>query len=647
MKKNHWPFVLAVLLLALPALAPFAQPGYFWGAHDARHNVYFLFEFDRAWQDGIFFPQWAPDFAFGYGYPFWIIYAPLATYLGQAFHLLGFGWEASVKLVFCLSIVASGLAMYGFVASWAGYRAGLVAALAYIYIPYHLVDIYVRAALAESVALIFLPLCLWAFRETVIRPRLAALSGAALAFAGLMLTSNLVALVFASVLGAYLVMHVLRRLLATQPWRDWSSASALPLLANLLHLASPPLLALALGFGLSALFSLPALAEFRFVNREQWYGQYYNPFNHFVYWSQLFTPAWGFGISRPGLDDPISFQLGIVPALLSLLGLTAVLTRPPSAPGTSVPASRPGQADLRAEAWFFAGLTVVAVFLMLPASAWAWRVLPNVKFAQFPWRYLMLTAVSLAILPALLLAEPPSSAGRRRRRVDRPAAAADDLGPAAPPRAWGSLTALGLCGLLLLGSYAYLQVEVRPPTPEQGPVSYAALMRFQQSSHEMTGVTVFADAIPTWSAMAEDHVQGRPVTTHVDYSRVPQNLTLAVDVRQHGSAHELVWVHSGQPDQRLVFNIAFFPGWTAYVYADENNRPGRLLRKLTLSAQDTIAPYGQIAVPLTQGEFFLLLRFEDTPVRVLGKAISLVSAVALLLAWVVRWRWRNRKEPHV
>ena len=165
-------------------------------------------------------------------------------------------------------------------------------------------------------------------------------------------------------------------------------------------------------------------------------------------------------------------------------------------------------------------------------------------------------------------------------------------------------------------------------------------MRFEQSAHEMTGVAVYADTIPTWSAMAEDYVQGRPVTTHVDYSRVPQNSTLAVDVREHGSAHELVWVHSGQPGQRLVFNVAYFPGWTAYVYADDNNQPGRLLRKLTLSERDIVAPFGQIAVPLEPGEYFLRLRFEDTPVRVLGKALSILSAVALLLAWVVRWRWR-------
>lgn len=634
MKRDHFLPLVALALLALPALAPFAQPGYFWGAHDARHNVYFLFEFDRAWQDGIYFPRWAPDFTFGYGYPFWIVYAPLATYLGQAFHLLGFGWEASVKLVLCLSIVASGLAMYGFVTSWAGRRAGLVAAVAYIYIPYHLVDLYVRAALAESVALVFLPLCLWAFRETVIRPRLAALTAAALAFGGLMLTSNLVALVFASVLAAYLAMHVLRRLNAAQPWRDWSSASTLPLLGNLLHLSLTPLLALALGFGLSAAFSLPALTEFRFVNREQWYGQYYNPFNHFIYWSQLFSPTWGFGISIPGPDDRLSFQLGMAPTLLSVLGLAAVLTRraPGSTPAAS--AARTTSADLRAEAWFFAALSVVAVFLMLPVSAWAWQALPNVKFAQFPWRYLMLTAVGLAILPAMLVADKPKLAAAK------PPITADEDQTATGAHVWRSFVALGLCGLILLGSYAYLQVEVAAPTPEQGPVSYAALMRFEQSANEMTGVSVFTDVIPTWSAMAEDYVHGRPVTTHVDYSRVPQNATLAVDVREYGSAHELVWVHSGEPDQRLVFNVAYFPGWTAYLYADDNNRPGRLLRKLTLSEKDIIAPYGQIAVPLEPGEFFLLLRFEDTPVRVLGKALSIFSVVALLIAWGMRWRWR-------
>lgn len=631
--RRHALSLALLLVLTLPALAPYTQPGYFWGAHDARHNVYFLFQFDRAWQDGIRYPRWAPDFTFGYGYPFWIVYAPLATYLGQAFRLLGLGWEAAVESVFVLSIVASALAMYGFVASWAGRRAGLIAAVAYTYIPYHLVDLYVRAALAESVAFIFLPLCLWAFRETILRPRLAALSSAALAFAGLMLTSNLVALVFATVLGAYLVMHVLRRLLHEQPWRAWSRAALWPLLGHAIHISASPLLALAIGGGLSAFFALPALAEFRFVNQEQWYGQYYNPFNHFVYLSQLFSPNWGFGISLPGPHDTISFQLGAVPFALSLLGLAAAIVRT-----ARRPAPRPS-ADLRAEAWFFAVLTLVAVFLMLPISAWAWQTLPNVKFAQFPWRYLMLTTLSLAVLPALLI-----TALHRRGQA---------TSAAGPARARSRfLPALGLCALIIIGSYPYLRVEVRAPTPEQGPVSLAALMHFQRTANEMTGVSIYTEVVPTWSPMAEDHVHGRPVTTSVDYSRVPQNQDLAVDVRQHGSAHELVWVHSGLPDQRLVFNINFFPGWTAHFLTydpGDPTRPGRVLRSIRLSAADTLAPHAQIAVPLEQGEYFLLLRFEDTPVRTWGKVISLLSALLLLGAWTARWRWRRTartEAPH-
>ncbi len=47
--------------------------------------------------------------------------------------------------------------------------------------------------------------------------------------------------------------------------------------------------------------------------------------------------------------------------------------------------------------------------------------------------------------------------------------------------------ALVLAGLLLLSSAPYYKVEMREPTKEQGPVSMAALMRFQRTSNEMTG----------------------------------------------------------------------------------------------------------------------------------------------------------------
>src|ERR671936_402286 len=79
-------YALLLAALSLIALGPMLQSGYFWGAHDARHSVYFLFEFDRVLQDGIWYPRWFPDMTYEFGYPLFNIYGPLAFYVGELFH---------------------------------------------------------------------------------------------------------------------------------------------------------------------------------------------------------------------------------------------------------------------------------------------------------------------------------------------------------------------------------------------------------------------------------------------------------------------------------------------------------------------------------------------------------------------------------
>src|SRR5437870_3549583 len=94
-------------LLSAFAVGPLLAPGYFWGAHDARHSVYFLFEFNRAIGDGVWYPRWMPDFTFGYGYPFFNINSPLAYYLGEAFLKLGLDYVTATKIVFGLALLFS------------------------------------------------------------------------------------------------------------------------------------------------------------------------------------------------------------------------------------------------------------------------------------------------------------------------------------------------------------------------------------------------------------------------------------------------------------------------------------------------------------------------------------------------------------
>src|SRR4030065_31779 len=117
------PYLILTLLLAVFAIGPLMQPGYFWGAHDARHSVYFLFEFNKSIQDGILWPRWGPDWGFGYGYPFWNIYGPLTYFIGEGVYLLGFDYVPAVKVVFALSVLGSAATMYLFIRRLAGRQA--------------------------------------------------------------------------------------------------------------------------------------------------------------------------------------------------------------------------------------------------------------------------------------------------------------------------------------------------------------------------------------------------------------------------------------------------------------------------------------------------------------------------------------------
>jgi hypothetical protein len=613
-KLADWSFVLLVSLFGLIVLSPLLRPGYFWGAHDARHDVYFIFQYDKSVQDGIWFPRWSPDWTFGYGYPFFIVYGPLATLIGELFHhFLGLGYEASVKAVLGLSIILSGLTMYGFVRSWLGRNAALVAAVAYMTIPYHLVDVFVRAAMAESLALVFLPLALWSFRETVVRPRAAAILVGAASYAAIMWTSNLVALVFTPALAIYVLLLII--------WRLKSQGShSSPLALRALRCAVAPAVAFGLGLGLSAAFFVPALVEQGYINRTQWFGRYYDPSQHFVYFHQLFNPAWGFGISKPGPDDiaqgSMSFQLGAAAVMLALVAFFA-------AAGTPSLRERLGL-DRRREIWFWAGWAIVSVALTTAISAPLWRYLPLVSFAQFPWRYLMLAIIPLSILPGVLIAGPASPASGT----------------------WEGLRWPGviLAGLLLLSSYPYLQVEMREPTVEQGPVSYAALMRFQRTSDEMTGVTAWVDPLlrPHWSPLADEWVAGRDVKTRVDYSQVPQNETLAVNSEEMGSAHEQVYFYAKDAGQVIPFNRFWYPGWRAYLLDGKNGRP---IRELPVERED--GPLARVLVPVPSGEGYVLLRFEDTPLRASAKWTTYGTLLVLALAGVlscIRW-WRRRARP--
>ncbi|MCS7285906.1 MAG: glycosyltransferase family 39 protein [Anaerolineae bacterium] len=592
MRRSVEPYLILTFLFAIPLMGPLFMPGYFWNAHDARHNVFFIFELDRSIKDGLLYPRWSPDFAFGYGYPFFNIYGPLSSYLGELFHLLGFDIPTSVEIVFGLSILLSGSAMYLFLRKVMGPGAAFLGAMVYLYAPYHIFDLYVRAALAEAVSMVFIPLVFWGIYESVERPRWNAVAGTAIAYALLLFTSNLVALVVTPMLALYLLLLTGLKAFSGFPRERFSLPYAIMGSGEFIHVSIPPASGLLLGLALCAFFWLPAFFEFKYVRTDQWMGGYYRYQDHFVYFFQLFSPRWGFGISVAGPNDNLGFQLGIVPFGLTVLSLLVL----PRLKGS-----------LRAQAIFFFLATALTVFLSLHASTLLWEKVSFVRFAQFPWRWLLIPVFSMAFLSSLILAE-------ERNRPFLP-------------------LLLGL--MVIAGSYPYIKAE--PGKPPEGGVSLAGLMRFQRTSNEMTGSTAWVKEIPGWSPFADLHIAGIEVKTRIDYTSIPPDTQIST--LEWRTASELFGYLTEREDLTVTLNLFYYPGWTAYLLEKEGEKY-RIVKKLPIAPED--GPLGRVTVKVPKGLHYVLVRFEDTPVRKLGCTITWISVAFCSGVWLLR-AWLRRR----
>jgi len=171
-------------------------------------------------------------------------------------------------------------------------------------------------------------------------------------------------------------------------------------------------------------------------------------------------------------------------------------------------------------------------------------------------------------------------------------------------------------------------------------------MRFMQSSNQMTGSVAWTHEIPTWSAFAEYVMtEGEAPDLKVDLAELPKpRRRLAVDLQESTTISQELWVHA-EEEGRIVFNIFYYPGWQAYVL---DGLHGNIQTRLEVIPHGSI---GRVSVSVPEGEYYLLLRLEDTPVRVAGQMMSVSSLVATfaILGWGLYGRARGRasRSTHV
>lgn len=501
--------VVIILALSVFAWAPLVGPPYFLDAHDAPHSIFFLNQFDQAIKDGVLYPRWGVDFALGYGYPLFNIYSPLAFYVAEAFHLLGAGLTAAVKLTYVLGFVLSGLTMYGFARRVLSEEAALLASVVYMYVPYHLLDIYVRSAFAEFCAFVFLPLILLLFYELIENGRARYLALAGLAYAGLFLTHAATALIFTMFLVPYVAFLILSRF--KTHWTETLRRIGLSLGAAALALA------------LASIFLLPMLGEKRYIVEAQWTQGSFGYAKHFVYPSQLLSPFWGYGYAGEGLRDEMSLQLGVLATALSLIGVTHCFWK---------------GVQGRAQIAFFLAASVVIILAMMPTALPLWDILPLAAFVQFPWRLLGLAALTMSFLSGSavhgVLRESPLE-----RQEWRPV--------------------LGVLLLVVvLASHGYTLPEyTEASSRSEQPV---AVIDFESVyPPDRVGMTAWATEQPQDTPLVEQYLAGKPL---VKAKASAEGAT--VGMVRHGGASEEIWVDSSAATE-VRFYTYYFPGWRGYV----------------------------------------------------------------------------------
>lgn len=574
------PHLFVLLALTTLVAAPLTAPGYFMFAHDARHTVYFMQMFDAALRDGALLPRWAADMVFGYGYPVWLILAPLPYYGAEFFHLLGLDFPAAIKAVEAVGWFASGLAMYLFSSRVLNKNAGLVAAVAYLFVPYHVVDVYVRGAMAEFLAFIFPPLILWAIYQIYTTRRILYVPLAAITYAAMLLTHVQMTVLFSPVIAGYILVMWLSYRRTTDDERRTVNFVRRP---SSVARQSPLLLSsisILWGVAIAAFFFLPVLLEQRYLTNDPLIGGFFNFRLHFLNPSQLLSPFWGYGYAGINGNDQFALQLGIPQVFFALIALFTLQRR-----------------DLvSAQIIYFALVTVAAVFAMLSISTPLWELAaPIVAFTQFPWRVLFVSSFALSFLTGAALRIIPSR-GLTPERSDQ------------------FRVALLLSLLLALAMFPFAR-----PQYTETQFTWNTMMDFQVNDRELLGDTVWVQTRPKDSPLVEQYRAG-----NITSKAIVLEGDAFIDLLERRPLGDTVRVDAKTPT-RIQFYTRYFPGWTATLD----------------SVPVTVEPSGEqglLTLNVAQGIHTVTTRWGTTSPRVVGGAISIL---AFLAAAIIMWRFRK------
>jgi hypothetical protein len=533
------PYLLITIVATL-AIAPVAFHGNPWG-HDVNLHLRAWMDAERQFHEGTFFPRWATGANKGFGEPFFIFYPPFSRLIGVALGLL-LPWKMVPGVFIWLMLMLAGAAMWICAREWLPPADALAASLLFAVNPYMLIVAYKRANYADLLATALFPLLIWGGIQMGYAPARAALPLSA-AFAAIWLSDLPAGVVASYSLAGLLVVNA------------FLYRSLRPVLFGALAIVS--------AFGSIAFFLLPAAWERRWVSIAEAVRPEWAPENNF-----LFTHS-----NQP---QYVAFNRGLSYVAVFLIVATAI---------AAVLARR----LRRDQSTVWLSLTLLgaaSTFMMFPPSFILYEVLPEMRYVEFPWRWLSALCVAGAFLVAAAISQA------RRKWISLAIAA----------------LALGAIGVESLHTVTWDHAHYL-----EGLVSDA---------HSSTGYPIrFGDWSNPLGSQREKLDKAAPLVAAADSTQNAQ-----IQVEQWQGERKVFSVESAQP-VLLKLRLLSYPAWQATL----NGNPIPL---------QTDPELGQMLVPVRAGSNSVEIRFARTWDRTLGNIMSLLA----ILTCVPLMLWLRRRE---
>lgn len=485
MGKNFFSIIVVVLFATIAgfSLLHSGLPP----THDGEYHVIRFFLFNEALTDGNLYPRWASRLNNNFGLPLFTFVYPLPNYAAAAFHLFGISFIDSFKLEMFVAIIIGGIFSYLWAKEFWGRLGGIVSSIFYTFSPYHFADIYIRGSVGEVWALAFFPAFLWAYTLFIKSNKNFYLALSSILLSLIIFSHNILAFMFAAFVFSYMLFVILFN-------------------KNKIRLIFKSFLILLMGFGLSAIFWLPAIYETKFVTGLQ----IFDIASHFPDLYQLLIPSWGSGFSGAGLQNELSFQIGIANLIAVFLSLTAVF----------VQIIRKNKVFFHII--FFLISFIIVLFLMLETSLPIWKIIPLMNYFQFPWRLL-----SLEILFASFLAGSFVYLFKNK-------------------------TIKIFSSMFLIGLALFLGIGYAKPAyyMYRNDNYYTARSNFIDGTNSPGNVfnTVLLKTIPNKEKERSVFLKGKGSV-----------------VLNQGKSSKYIFKISSQENSKILINLAYYPGWEVYV----------------------------------------------------------------------------------